>query len=109
MALDEDAALDQILHGLAHGDARDIGLARNVALGRQRVARTDQTAIDRFLDAFSQLQVKRRAALRGFLQHGEDLVGGAHRPAPDLPAKMRTAICTAPPSASSSGAFSSAW
>src|SRR5882757_4052349 len=108
MALDKDAALDEILHRLAHGDARDVGLAGDVAFRRQRVAGADQAAIDRFLDAFSQLKVKRRAALRRFLQHGEDLVAGAHRPASEPGVKMRTAICTAPPSASSSGAFSSA-
>ena len=60
----EDAALDQILHRLAHGDARNVGLGGDVALGRQRVARPDQAAIDRVLDAFPELQIERRAALR---------------------------------------------
>ena len=44
MALHQHAAPDQILHRLAHGDARDVGLDGDVALGGQRVAGPDHAA-----------------------------------------------------------------
>ena len=109
MALHQHAALDQILHRLAHGDARNVGLDGDVALRRQRVARPDDAATDRILDVFLQLQIERRAALRR-LPRASKISGRRPQPWRRLFrfAKARTAICTAPPSASPSGSRSSA-
>ena len=74
------AAADQILHRLAHGDARHIGLDRDVAFGRQRVAGTDDAGIDGVLDALLELQVERRALLWCVAHVPKDLLGGvSHR------------------------------
>ena len=109
MTLDENAALDQILHCLAHGNARDIGHGGDVALRRQCVARADRATIDGILDAAAKLQVKWRTALRSLFQRSKDGVAGvAHRAASTGAANMRTAMRTAPPSASSSGVFNKA-
>ena len=103
--LHQHAAAHQVLHGLADGDARHVGLLRDVALGGQRVARPDQPVLHRLLDALLEPQVERRARLVG-PDGGEDPLGEVDHVGLSTVPKRRTAIRTAPPSASCSGALS---
>ena len=102
--------LHQILHGLAHGDARHVGLDRDVALGRQRIARPDDAAADRVLDrsASAADRAARRLLADAFRAAKMSFGGVSHCRPPPSDANSRTAIGTAPPSASCSGGRSSA-
>ena len=73
--LHQYAAAHQILHGLAHRDARHVGLDRDVAFGGQRIAGSDDAGVDRLLDALLQLQIERRALLRRVAHGLEDVFG----------------------------------
>ena len=99
--LHEESAAHQILHRLAHGDARHVANFRDIALGRQRVARLQCAVSDRLLDAFCGA-----ADRRGRSPKASNCSEAAFRAASAMMShtfialpNIETAIATAPPSA----------
>ena len=71
LASHEQAFVHEAVDGLAHGDARDRELGRQVALGGQRVVGSQQTALHRLAQRPLQLLVKGQAAR--FIEHSYGL------------------------------------
>jgi len=59
---DQQTFFDQFVHGLAHGDARHRKHLGEIALGRQRVVRADDTVLDGFAQGALKLLIERLGA-----------------------------------------------
>ncbi|MNT55461.1 hypothetical protein D3C72_1926950 [compost metagenome] len=106
----QQAVAHEIVDGLAHGHAADIGVIGQIALRRQGVAMIELARLDGVFQRLPQFQIERTgsAPLQAFeRQNGGEMIG--HAPTSGREPKRCAASATAPVSASASASTKNGW